>query len=102
MTEWLLYPAELGCEPDELELVHTEWLDKRKRLAMFVWKFRTGKKPWFAGVSGPHELRGEPGPLAGHLTFSRFEPWDSATPQEHLERSAGTAGEILEQARRVP
>jgi hypothetical protein len=96
MVDWLKYPTELGAEPDELKLEHTEWIDKRRKLVMYVWKFRKSKEPWLAAVSGPHELRGSPQPTHGAFTFSQFDEWDSATPQEHLEKCAGTAKEILE------
>jgi hypothetical protein len=96
MVEWLKFPTELEREPDELKLGHTEWIDKRRKLVMYVWKFRNAKEPWLAGVSGPHELRGSPRPTHGAFTFSRFEEWDSATPQEHLEQCAGSAKEIVE------
>jgi hypothetical protein len=95
MVEWLSFPSELGREPDEIELGDTRWLDKRRKRAMYVWKFRNAKEPWMAGVSGPHELRGSPKPTHGNLTFSRFDEWDSATPEEHLEQCAGSAEEIL-------
>lgn len=95
MVEWLKFPTELEREPDELTLAHTEWIDKRRKLVMYVWKFRNAKEPWLAGVSGPHELRGSPRPTHGAFTFSKFEEWDSATPQEHLEQCAGSAKEIV-------
>ena len=95
MVNWLLYPTELGREPDDLVLAHTEWLDKRRKLAAYVWKFRVKNRAWMAGVSGPHTLRGKPQPVEGSLTFSRFDTWDSASAEEHLKRCAGTAEEIL-------
>ena len=89
MVEWLMYPAELGREPDNLELRLTEWVDERGKAAMFVWRFRETKgEPWLAGVSGPYVLRGRPEPGHGPLTFSRFDKWDAATAEEHLERCA--------------
>jgi hypothetical protein len=95
MVNWLIYPTELGREPDEIALGHTEWLDKKRKVAMFVWKFRNVKEPWLAGVSGPNELRGSPRPVHGNCTFSVQDEWDSATPQEHMQKCAGTAKEIL-------
>jgi hypothetical protein len=94
MARWLIYPTELGREPDQIELGHTEWLDKKRKLAMYVWKFRSAKEPWLAGVSGPYKLSGTPCPAHGPLTFSCFDEWDSATPQKHLEKCAGSANEI--------
>jgi hypothetical protein len=99
MVDWLKFPTELGREPDELQLAHTEWLDRRRKLAMYVWKFRNAKEPWLAGVSGPHELRGSPKPNGGSMTFSCFDEWDSATPLEHMEKCSGAAKEILKSQR---
>jgi hypothetical protein len=87
MVEWLLYPSELGREPDTITQEHIEFSDKRKKIAFFVWKFGIKGEPPMAGVSGPHELRGEPHPLhSGGSTFSDFEAWKSATAEEHLVR----------------
>lgn len=94
MVEWLLYPAELGREPDELELAYTHWLDKRRKVVAYVWKFRVADEPWLAGVSGPHQLRGEPHPVNGGMTFSCFDEWTSATPVAHLEKCMGTVESI--------
>jgi hypothetical protein len=95
MVNWLIFPTELGREPDEISLGHTEWLDKKRKLALYVWKFRNAKEPWMAGVSGPYKLAGSPRPSHGARTFSAFDDWDSATPQEHAKKCAGTAKEIL-------
>ena len=92
MTEWLLYPAELGREPDQLELAHIERIDPER--LFYVWKFRIEGEPWRAGLSGPHQVSGAPEPVQGAHTFSRFEEWDVATPPEHLERCLGTVEEF--------
>lgn len=98
MVDWLLYPTELGAEPDELELALTVWLDEPPTQAMHVWKFRVENEPWKAGVSGPYALVGDPQPLHGPLTFSRFDDWEIATPEQHLELCAGTVEAIREQS----
>lgn len=95
MVEWLMYPAELGREPDELKLEHVEWSDDSHREATYVWKFRVNGDPWRAGVSGPHTLQGEPEPVAGEMTFSRFDDWAGATPEEHLERCVSAVRQIM-------
>jgi hypothetical protein len=95
MADWLLYPTELGREPDELILEHVEPLDPEGTHTAYVWRYRVEDGPWLAGASGPHAFGETPGPAHGALTFSRFEPWESATVKEHLERCMGTAGEIL-------
>jgi hypothetical protein len=93
MTEWLLYPAELGREPDELVLEHVEAHNGEQGRVAYVWRFRLEGGPWTAGVSGPFTESGVPRPLHGPFTFSRFESWDSASPAEHLMRCLGTAEE---------
>lgn len=95
MADWLLYPTELGREPDELILEHVEPLDPEGAHTAYAWRYRVDDGPWLAGASGPHAFGETPGPVEGALAFSRFEPWESATPMEHLERCMGTAGEIL-------
>jgi hypothetical protein len=94
MVEWLLYPAELGHEPDDIELGHLEWIDKRKKIAMYIWRFRDVNDPWLAGVSGPFEQRGNPRPTHGSCTFSCFAKWDSTSPIGHLEQCAGSVTDI--------
>lgn len=90
MVGWLLHPSELGYEPDKLEQMK---MITNKRHALYVWRFQTGKKPWYAGTSGPFEQIGTPKPQHGSLTFSRFDRWDSATPKQHAERVAQTLAE---------
>ena len=57
----------------------------------FVYRFRmhpphwAAKDGWTAGVAGPHNLKAEPMP-GGRHTFSRFEAYDSCSPEEHVER----------------
>lgn len=96
MVEWLMYPAELGREPDEIQLEHTEPIGAQdSTTVVYVWKFRNKGEKWYAGVSGPHELLEAPKPLDGHLTFSRFDAWEAASPAVHLERCTGTASKFL-------
>ena len=93
MVEWLMFPSELGREPDDLELHLREWVDRGKKSSVYVWRFRVKGEPWMAAVSGPYTLRGQPQPGHGPLTFSRFDKWDDATAEEHLERCAGTVAD---------
>lgn len=96
MVEWLMYPAELGREPDEIHLEQTEPIGpRRNKTVIYVWKFRNRGEQWLAGVSGPHKLTGQPQPVDGQLTFSRFEEWSAASPLEHIERCAGTVSDFL-------
>ena len=52
---------------------------------VYLWRFREepGSK-WLAGISGPYLLKGDPHPINGQLTFSQFQEWDKATPEQHV------------------
>lgn len=95
MVFWLCHPNELGRAPDEIELMAkvskdagepTGWVE------YFVYRYRT-KSPhwasedgWLAGVSGPIQPDLPPSTLRPG-TFSRFEPFDSQSAEEHAEHS---------------
>jgi hypothetical protein len=86
MVRWLVYPTELGCAPREIELM------KRIRDGgndWFVYRFRSHKDNWEAGVAGPFAVAEEPTADANGGTFSDFQAAESATPEAHLERIAG-------------
>lgn len=92
MVNWLMYPTELARAPDEIELMHVATIDKEGGpIAYYVFRFRTfephwgAKDGWMAGVSGPFMQKDAPSTVSYGHTFSRFEPWDSKTPEEHLE-----------------
>jgi hypothetical protein len=94
MVNWLTYPTELGREPDQLQKKAVFTSTKPEgELALYVWRFRSDDGPWYAGVSGPYLRHGEPGPLHGHLTFSRFDEWDKATAEQHAEAALETLDE---------
>ncbi|HYT90514.1 MAG TPA: hypothetical protein VEL76_17540 [Gemmataceae bacterium] len=84
MVNWLMYPTELGRQPDQLKkmAVFISTSPEGER-ALYVWRFRSDDGPWYAGVSGPYLREGEPGPLHGGSTFSRFDKWGQATAEEH-------------------
>ena len=77
--KWLAHPGELGREPDALERMAVL---AREGQVVYVWRFRIGRKPWQAAVSGPYPADAV-GPLAGESTFSRFDPWAGKTAEEH-------------------
>jgi hypothetical protein len=86
---WLNHPNELASPPDEIELmkkVPAPGSDGH----YFVFRYRVlephwaAKDGWMAGVAGPYDLSGEPAPYA-RGTFSRFEAYDSRTPEDHVE-----------------
>jgi hypothetical protein len=81
MVGWLLFPSELGHEPAAIEQMAVFAEGPR---TLHVFRFRaTEKSPWLAGVAGPFVRRGPPRPSHGELTFSRFDKWSSATPEQH-------------------
>ncbi len=94
MVNWLIYPTELGRAPDEIELMHIATIDPGTADGLndyYVFRFRTfephwaAKDGWMAGVSGPFIQKDAPSTVSYGHTFSRFEPWDSKAPEEHLE-----------------
>jgi hypothetical protein len=91
MALWLSHPNELGALPDELELVtRVPRPGGGDNGQYFVFRFRTkpphwaAEKGWTAGIAGPYDTSQEPRPHAPG-TFSRFEAFDSRTPDQHVE-----------------
>jgi hypothetical protein len=100
MVNWLMFPTELGRAPDEIELMHVATMDTEDGLVdYYVFRFRTlelhwgAKDGWMAGVSGPFLQKDAPSTVAYGDTFSRFDPWDSKKPEEHLEAILGNLDE---------
>jgi hypothetical protein len=94
MVSWLLYPSELGHEPDQLEQMAVFTSNQAEGLlALYVWRFRCGDGPWYAATSGPYRLEGEPSPLHGNSTFSGFDEWNTATAEEHAMAALETLAE---------
>lgn len=95
LTAWLMHPNELGKVPDEMilakEIDRSEG-EPPQKYKFFIFKFRTlpphwaADEGWTAGIAGPYwdgklPLVSPPG------VFSRFESFDSATPEEHLQKT---------------
>jgi hypothetical protein len=94
MVSWLIYPTELGCAPDEIELMHVATIDTEAEEGLidyYVFRFRTlephwgAKDGWMAGVSGPFIRKNGPSTDAQGCTFSRFDAWESQSVEEHLD-----------------
>jgi hypothetical protein len=89
---WLCHPNELAAVPDEIELMARVPVpnEPSSNLSYLVFRFRTrpphwaAKDGWLAGVAGPYPETGPISPGAAG-TFSRFEAYDSKTPQEHVQ-----------------
>jgi hypothetical protein len=93
IVQWLTYPTELGRVPDEIELmaVITEDMGPPEGLLdWYLFRFRTfpphwaAEDGWIAGVAGPYLRKDAPGTRSYGDTFSKFTPWDSMTPEEHV------------------
>jgi hypothetical protein len=94
IVDWLMYPTELGREPDELQKMAVFTADGPEgELALYVWRFRNGAEPWRAGISGPYQRTGDPRPVHGNSTFSRFDEWESRTAEQHARDTLETLGE---------
>ena len=89
---WLCHPNELTSPPDEIELMAT--IASPSSTAgtpanYYVFRYCVNpphwaaKDGWMAGIAGPYAANGDPIPHAPG-TFSRFEAYDSKTPEEHV------------------
>jgi hypothetical protein len=91
LVVWLAHPNELAATPDDIELMKVVAApgEAYAHQRYFVFRYRTraphwaAADGWLAGVAGPYPddkafAPGAPG------TFSRFEPYDSRTPEEHV------------------
>ena len=94
MVGWLSHPGELGEPPEALERMGVlDTTKNREPLVLYLWRFKTKTSEWMAAVSGPYPACPPKGPLHGASTFSRFEVWDSKTPQEHVTEILGNLAE---------
>jgi hypothetical protein len=89
LVGWLGHPNELQQAPDEMELMATLPAPGAPATHYFLFRYRTNpphwaaKDGWMAGVAGPYDTSRDPEPYAPG-TFSRFEKYDSRTPEEHV------------------
>jgi hypothetical protein len=94
MVDWLTYPTQLGCVPDEIELMAVIPENHEAGAGeSYVFRFRTlpphwaAKEGWMAGVAGPFLLVESPSPDPRGGTFSTFAGWDEYSPEEHLRKT---------------
>jgi hypothetical protein len=100
MVRWLVHPNELGRPPDEIELVKVFVDDGPPDgvLEWYLFRFRThpphwaSEKGWMTGLAGPFKRAGGPTTADYGCTWSDFTPWDSMTPEQHLEGVRETIG----------
>jgi hypothetical protein len=88
LSRWIAHPMELGTPPEEIELMGTFPAMTDAGIAdIYLFRFREYPKPWEpgegwqAGIAGPMS-NGE----AIGSSWSRFENWDSRTPEEHFKK----------------
>lgn len=107
MVQWLSYPTELGAAPDEIELMDVVNIGSPERpMDYYLFRFRTfpphwaAENDWMAGLAGPFSRREAPTTQAHGYTFSSFEPWDSKTPDEHIESTLKLLNEWYDRSSR--
>jgi hypothetical protein len=91
LVVWLNHPNELGSVPDEMELMASLPVpaagSEGQRYFLFRYRMRpphwAAENGWLAGVAGPYAING-PVLSGASGTFSRFEPYDSKSPEEHV------------------
>lgn len=96
---WLCHPNELAAPPDEIERMAEvpAPASQGRGARYFVFRFRTkpphwaAKDGWMAGIAGPYDGTG-PLPVELSGTFSRFEAFDSRTPEEHVRVTLEATG----------
>jgi len=100
MAMWISHPAELGKEPERLEKkAHLITKVDGRETSIFVWRFKDdAEETWLAAISGPYQLEGDPRPVNGYCTFSDFQDWNEASPEEHAERMLRIFSEQDDQA----
>jgi hypothetical protein len=88
LSRWVAHPMELGTPPEEIELMGTFPAMTDTGVAdIYLFRFREYPQPWEpgqgwkAGIAGPMS-NGE----AIGSSWSRFENWDSRTPEEHFAK----------------
>lgn len=91
MVNWLAYPTELECPPDEIELMKVVREDSsRGTMEWYVFRYRThpphwaSSRGWMAGVAGPFRTADAPSTTTYGDTFSTMAAWESMTPDQHL------------------
>jgi hypothetical protein len=91
MVQWLMFPSELGREPETLDLVAklVGKSDDGGDAIMHLWKC-TADGSVFACANGPYRVDAEMGELLGGFSFSNFKAWDEATPEQHLAEIVDT------------
>ncbi len=91
MIHWLMYPTELGKEPDEIELIDTFTEDGYQ---YYLFKFKSESysvKDYMLGLDGGY-MEGELTAKTNGMTFSKFE----ALEENYMEQAKGIMALIRE------
>lgn len=102
MVDWLCFGTELGREPDEIELIHTEtrnrsdakllvrWLAKRNPVDYYFFRFRVTEEHWSkehgwtVGMAGGYPREEQATTHHDGGTFSTFDSFESKSLKEHV------------------
>ena len=93
VVDWLTFPTELGAPPAEIEHMATvrDTIDGISG-ETYLFRYRSDGDPvWYAANSAIYLSKDTPTTEWYSSAFSRFEPWDSNTPDGH----AKAAREVL-------
>ncbi|CUU34153.1 MAG: hypothetical protein K6U12_03510 [Armatimonadetes bacterium] len=93
MVDWLIFPTELGCPPDEIQLVGVYTIETGDGLAdAYLFRFRMEGEDWEAGLAGLYPLEEQPLIHGTGDTFSRFDKWQEYPAEEHVDRILDLSG----------
>ncbi|BCW94701.1 MAG: hypothetical protein WHS44_09790 [Fimbriimonadales bacterium] len=94
MVDWLLFPTELGCPPDEIQLAGVYDIQTDEGVAeAYLFRFRMEDEDWEVGLAGPFLKAEQPTTSGLGATFSRFEKWRDFLLDKHVERILDLTGE---------
>ncbi len=87
LVDFLQWDEGLGCVPRKIELAQVVKLGEDD---WFVFRYsvegsRRSDKAMLAGVAGPYARGAEPTAEGGERTSSSYEPFESKTPEEHVQ-----------------
>lgn len=91
MVAWLMYPSELGEEPERIELGATlaSTTDDGEPQQWCVWRVYVSEEESIGSVSGPYGRAAlespTPATVCAEHVFSNFTAWDEVPPEQHLE-----------------
>jgi hypothetical protein len=104
IVNWLLYPTELGRNPEKIELMKIVKVDTEEdgEVEFYIYRFKSDHPDWkdsgwMAGVAGYYKVNDKPTTIANGYTFSSFEKWEGKTAEEHL----GDISNIIKKANRT-